>query len=406
MNDIDISTIQVNEGNLLNTLQQLSTYHQSKHTPNMTYGEPEEEGVEPKSVKVLTDEERLLKTLKDEVRRSRSVYDIINYKETQDKLYGRSTNERQYNYSLFLDKRLDIIFHPYNDANVFNNFINDVVITILSNEDLKYKSAQYTKEGLNKKIINIKNYIIEHLQLDPTNEIHKYFIKLVDKFCKYYQKQEQDIQQEQPISSLVFSQAQIYLQQELLEEDPTITLDNFKNNTIDELIEYHAYHTDDVEDPSAILELVRLVVIEYSTQLQSIPGLTPTADWHRVIANYYHLPLDDQETYFEDDEEFNQLAAQFNQDGILKQGADLYEQARTQGTTEGKSKGGKATKRNYTKSITIKNKETQDKHTFTMLGECMKFLNIPPATFSRFLIGKTKLNKKWEIVDIKTTKIQ
>ena len=50
-------------------------------------------------------------------------------------------------------------------------------------------------------------------------------------------------------------------------------------------------------------------------------------------------------------------------------------------------------------SITIKNIETGEEHFFETKGDCTKFLECSSATFSKFLSGLSKLNKKWEIVD-------
>ena len=48
-------------------------------------------------------------------------------------------------------------------------------------------------------------------------------------------------------------------------------------------------------------------------------------------------------------------------------------------------------------SITIVEIESGEEHHFDTKGECMKFLGCATDTFSRFLKGKTKLNKKYSI---------
>lgn len=48
-------------------------------------------------------------------------------------------------------------------------------------------------------------------------------------------------------------------------------------------------------------------------------------------------------------------------------------------------------------SITIIEIESGEEHHFDTKGECMKFLGCATDTFSRFLKGKTKLNKKYTI---------
>lgn len=286
----------------------------------------------------------------------------------------------------FARKRMDT-FETYSFA--FTDFIYSTLVTATAPTAF----TALTQE-------QCVNIMIDTLALDTNDIQSKLTIELVKAIYDYFTEKE--------TIKLVALKEQLLNTKDL--EDTVSEISAICSHEIN-------YH-DIYKQPNYKYQLIGLVqiVLNNEQSLADIPDLTPTSDWKYQILNHYKLfdmnypddsyfitqPIEHDDTFDNDITDDSEYWQQF---GPCKSGSALYDQIRAEQIKEGKSKGGKATKRNYTKSITIQNKETNEKHTFTMLGECMKFLNIPPATFSRFLIGKTKLNKKWEIIDIKTTKI-
>lgn len=381
-----------------NTLQSMLHQEQSLRTNHNDFNlEPSEEYTTRK-----TPEQKLKDSLTEAIKNYSVFISSIN---TKNKDWGTSDI---YSADLYLNwlnnKQLDRIFDPDNDSYTFCDFVNILVKSIKNNQRLSTKSM-FVNSKLVYKPINIKEYISDKLTLDKDNEIHKLFLELVTKFITYYNNQTQQDRQQylenkaRQIHSL-FTEAELYLKQELLDEDSTITKNNFTDNTIEELINCRAYHTDNVDNKHELLELVKLV-IDNGDSLQEIPDLTPEANWYKIIYNWYDIAteqeqseeeffndLDDTElpTFAIDLFDFEKNAEQYKQDAIRRE------------KLVGASKAGKVSKTNHKCSITIKNIDTQEKHTFETSDDCAKFLNISKRSMVSFKQGNTKLNKIWQII--------
>lgn len=349
-----------------------------------------------------TPEQKLKEALTEAVKNYSSFITTITAKNKQ---WGTTDT---YSIDLYMNwlntRQLDRIFDPDNDSYTFCDFVNILVKTIKQNPSLSNKSV-FVKSKLVYKPINIKDYITTTLKLDKNNEIHKLFIDLVTKFVTYYNNQEQSSKQLTPedrakqIHSL-FNEAELYLKQELLEENPAITKLNFTENSIDNLIKWHIYHTDNVEHPKQLLALVKLVIDNNDT-LQDIPDLTADSNWHKIICDWYDIATEEEpvtEEQFNDLDE-NELPT-FSYDIFdYERNAEEYRlDAIRRERIAGSSKGGSASKSNHVAPITIINIHTQERHTFDTSDACAKFLNISKRSMVMFKQGTTKLNKIWQVV--------
>jgi len=393
-----------------NTLQSMLHQEQSLRTNpnNFNLGSPLEGGsptsLEPSEEYTTrkTPEQKLKDSLTEAIKNYSVFISSIN---TKNKDWGTSDI---YSADLYLNwlnnKQLDRILDPDNDSYTFCDFVNILVKSIKSNQRLANKSV-FVKSKLTYKPINIKEYISDKLALDKDNEIHKLFLDLVTKFVTYYNNQEAEQRQQyldnrsKQIHTL-FSEAELYLKQELLDEDPTITKINFTDNTIDELIDCRAYHTDNVDNKYDILKFVQLVIYNGDT-LQNIPGLTADSDWYHIIYNWYDLDTIDEPS---EEEQFNDLDENelptFDTDLFdYEKNAEEYRQdAIRREKLAGATKAGKLFKQNHKVEITIRNIETNETHTFESSDDCAKFLGISKRTMVNFKQGNTKLNKIYQII--------
>jgi hypothetical protein len=280
----------------------------------------------------------------------------------------------------------ELIANPVNDAFWIVDFLKSSYNTI--KEHLKEFAPHVFVDGVSTTTYkDSKSYIVsniaELLKLNKDNEIHSNLIKVLEKIYDYYKDNKQ--------LSDTISSKEIYLKQELLAEDPSITQENL-NEGIDNILEYHIYHYDNTVTAKQVLELVAMV-FENGDTLQDIERLTAEDDWNTVIRSYYNeYEPQDEEVFYEEVElpegyidilDIKQVAKECNEDYIKRQ----------------KKTGGKTSKQNHKVAITIKNIETNETHTFDSSDECAKFLKLSKRTMIRFKQGTTKLNKTWQIVD-------
>lgn len=292
----------------------------------------------------------------------------------------------QYTYEEIKTINIDeLIANPMNDAFWIVDFLKSSYNTI--NEHLKEFAPHVFVDGVSTTTYkDSKSYIVsniaELLKLNKDNEIHSNLIKVLEKIYDYYKDNKQLYD--------TISSKEVYLKNELLAEDPTITQENL-NEGIDNLIEYSIYHIDNPVTAKQVLELVALV-FEHGDTLQDIEGLTAEDDWNTVIRSYYNeYEPEDEEVFYEEVElpegyidilDIKQVAKECNEEYIKRQ----------------KKSAGKTTKKNHTTPITIKNIKTFKLLEFNSLEDCAKYLNTTPKTITRFKKGGTKLNKIWQIV--------
>lgn len=173
------------------------------------------------------------------------------------------------------------------------------------------------------------------------------------------------------------------LKEDLLEEDYETLQSNFEY-PIEELIEYNTYHIYSREYAENILVAVERLVDEGYTP--SDIGLKVEDNWCDKISEFLL-----EQTLVEDEEfGFSELENKLEEEvftSIMKEKKDKKR--------EGKAA---AVKDNAKKSITIKRISDGEILSFETKGECMKYLNTTFQTFSKFIKGQSKLNKKYIVL--------
>lgn len=294
------------------------------------------------------------------------------------------------------------------DGNLYIDFILTIVRSTLSNPKVLEKESSHFVDG--KPVqdrMSLQKYILSKFKLDKDNEIHKKFSSIVKKICDYFDRYEKEIRD--ITNECNFDEDLIALKQELLDEDPEQTKNNFIQNDIDELIQYNAYHVNGV-DEDIVRELFNLVtlVIYNNDTLQDIPDLTAESDWKSIIYNYYDVE-GDYETPWEEQEpsEFEHGITDITPDDLAHWNQDAIEREQLEGASRGGKSGGaiggkiggKASKRNHTKSVTIRNIKTGEEFTFEDTIQCYTFLGVSKKTYNNFKQGKkTKLNDIWQLI--------
>lgn len=170
------------------------------------------------------------------------------------------------------------------------------------------------------------------------------------------------------------------LKEDLLEECYESLKSNFEY-PIEELIEYNTYHISCREYAEKILVAVKRLVDE---------GYTPSDicldiydDWEFQIKEFLDGDnlIEDEEFGFNDKKLEEEVFT-----SILKEKKDKKR--------EGKAA---AVKDNAKKSITIIDKNTGEEISFESKGDCMRYLDLSFATFSKFLKGQSKKNKLYDV---------
>jgi hypothetical protein len=182
---------------------------------------------------------------------------------------------------------------------------------------------------------------------------------------------------------------------ELLEEDIEVLKSNLGveddlcYEAIDDLLEYHIYHYSDFEQAREILTSV-CDLLSYGYSLQEVTELTPDSDWVSIIDDFLC-----GEGICPDIKSIEGFVDIFDMEYITNECKKeiVIEDRKNSG-----SKGGKKSKTNHSKAITIKNKITGKEICFNSAEECAKYLNVSKNTMIRFKQGDTKLNRTWEII--------
>lgn len=407
--EMNLSDIKIpDEKTMLSVLSSLNQNQATSRRHNLNPDEPEyqddydDEKYWKNPPKQLTGKDKIKKILTDEIKKRHSVESILKYLNQVAPFYF-DIDVKEHNFKTFLNHDLKTIFDTTNDANWYNGFIYNIVFTVLTNKH-KYLLDHYEQdENSNTKPIynSAQQFIKSTLHLKDNNEIHVLFMQIVDKFCKYYNNRDVELLENNKATQQIINsmhEDDVYFKQQVLDTDFDELCDLFLHHSTQDLAQYQ-FHGSCVACATELLELVKLIVIDNNTDLNNIAGLTADADWHKMLnAWLYGTPEEQQdETIFDDDDDFDNMANEFEQDGPLKSGKQLQQECYKQYVADARRQSGKASKN--TKTITIQNKLTNEKHTFASYGECMKFLNIrSKATFSSFIKGNTKTNKIWQII--------
>lgn len=177
------------------------------------------------------------------------------------------------------------------------------------------------------------------------------------------------------------------LKRDLLDEDFDSLNENFESMTVDELVEYNIYHCCSKTIAKTIL-LATKSLVENGYTPKDI-DLKVEDDWE-VMINYF---LNDE--YFIEDEEFGyeELAKQ-----IEEEDKQMLVDIKMEIQNKAIINKAKVVAENAKQSITIKCIETGEVLEFKTKGDCMKYLKTNWQTFSQFIKGKSKLNKKFTII--------
>ena len=373
----------------------------------LTYGEPEEEDMsEEEYNKSNSMEEKLLQSLNLAKKHIFLGVDrAIQYLNAQTQEFGefnKSCIEQTY-WRWFEDGDLDTIFEngaDGKDGNFYIEFILTIVRIIQRKPQLLDKDkSNFVNGSFTNDKVKLEKYILSHFDLDNDNPIHKKFAYLVKKICDYFDNYDKE---QKEISNQLDKELQV-LKQELLDEDPDTTKNNFLSASIDDLIAYNIYHVRGVDNARELLELVK-IVIDNNDTLQSIPDLTTTNDWKPIIYNWYDIESD-TEPLWEDEEpsEYEHGITDITPENLEDWNQEAITREKLAGASRGGSIGGKiggkASKRNHTKGVTIRNIQTGEEFVFEDTTQCYTFLGVTKMTFNNFKQGKkTRLNKQWQLI--------
>ena len=230
----------------------------------LTYGEPEEEDMsEEEYNKSNSMEEKLLQSLNLAKKHIFLGVDrAIQYLNAQTQEFGefnKSCIEQTY-WRWFEDGDLDTIFEngaDGKDGNFYIEFILTIVRIIQRKPQLLDKDkSNFVNGSFTNDKVKLEKYILSHFDLDNDNPIHKKFAYLVKKICDYFDNYDKE---QKEISNQLDKELQV-LKQELLDEDPDTTKNNFLSASIDDLIAYNIYHVRGVDNARELLELVKIVI--------------------------------------------------------------------------------------------------------------------------------------------------
>lgn len=252
--------------------------------------------------------------------------------------------------------------------------VNNTKKEIESNPKFKYIEGQLVNT-LEVTPTSVKKFIKKIMSFKT--EADKEFLKLLDSIV------ELEFDKECCGEQIIVERS---LKEDLLEEDYKTLQSNFEN-TIEDLIEYNIYHVSCKEYAKSILNFVKKLVEE---------GYTPSDicldiydDWEFQIKNFL-----DGEDLIEDEEfgysELENKLGELDKEIILNMNKEKENERKREANI---IKSG-----NAKKSITIKRISDGEILSFETKGECMKYLNTSPNTFSKFIKGQSKLNKKYTIL--------
>lgn len=177
------------------------------------------------------------------------------------------------------------------------------------------------------------------------------------------------------------------LKNDLLNEDFDELSENIKD--IDDVLEYNIYHVKIKKCAREILESVQKLLEEGYTPKDL--DLKIEDDWCKCIYEFLNGTdlIEDEDLGFETlNEKLEEEYKEYVED-IVNEKRRIKKENKAN-----------AVKYNAKKSITIKRISDGEVLSFETKGDCMKYLNTSPNTFSQFLKGKSKLNKKYTIEEV------
>lgn len=182
------------------------------------------------------------------------------------------------------------------------------------------------------------------------------------------------------------------LKEDLLEEDYETIQSNFEYS-IEDLIEYNIYHVISKNCAKKILDAVKRLLEEGYTPKDI--ELKVEDNWETKISNF----LNDESIVEDEDFGYSELGDKMRElDKEIIQ--NMKKERESERKREAKENKAAAVRDNAKKSITIKRISDGEILSFETKGECMRYLEVGYDTFSRFIKGKSKLNKKYTIESV------
>lgn len=276
------------------------------------------------------------------------------------------------------------------------DFLKSTYNTIV--DDLKKNCGyRFVNNKLVQEFNNKKSYIVKEisnvLNLNVENEVHQNLIKVLERIYDHLKEYNTIDKQHEVLNT------ERDLKKELLEEDIEVLKSNLGVDdglcyeAIDDLLEYHIYHYSDFEQAKEILTSV-CDLLEEGYTLQDISGLTPDSDWVEIIDEI--LCEEVGCNCFNDEEmSIDGFIDIFDMEYITN---ECKKEIVSEDRKSSGSKGGKKSKTNHSKAITIKNKITGKEICFNSAEECAKYLKVSKRGMVNFKQGTTKLNRTWEIL--------
>lgn len=249
--------------------------------------------------------------------------------------------------------------------------VNNVKKEIESNPKYKYIEGQLVNTS-EVSPTSVKKFIKKILKF--RTEADKEYLKLLDSIIGL------EFDKECVGTPIIVERS---LKEDLLEECYESLKSNFEY-PIEELIEYNTYHITCREYAEEILVAVERLVDEGYTP--SDIGLKVEDNWCDKISEFL-----DEETLVEDEElGYNEL-----ENKLEELDKEIILNMNKEKENERKREVNRIKSGNAKKSITIKRISDGEILSFETKGECMKYLNTSPNTFSKFIKGESKLNKKY-----------
>ena len=185
---------------------------------------------------------------------------------------------------------------------------------------------------------------------------------------------------------------ELTLKEELLDMNYDQLMDTFDWSDED-IITYHVFHYTTVDTALPIIRAVRLLLAEHTTPKNI--SLKKEDDWEKMIMKY--LGLEDEDDVEETDTNGLEDAGDWGEEleAIDEKYNEIIKKEDANNINRKKHKKNS----NASHQISIMTLSTKKVRSFTTKGECMKFLDCSSATFSQFLKGKSKLNKRYKVVE-------
>ena len=135
-------------------------------------------------------------------------------------------------------------------------------------------------------------------------------------------------------------------------------------------------------------------LLEEGYTLQDIRGLTPDSDWVEIIDEILCEGVGFN-CFNDEEKSIDGFIDIFDMEYITN---ECKKEIVSEDRKNSGSKGGKKSKTNHSKAITIKNKITGKEICFNSAEECAKYLNVSKRGMVNFKQGTTKLNRTWEVI--------